>query len=47
LSQVLARVAIDSRLIPFTNQTEAARCMRREGPRMLIDMGAVEIDEEV
>jgi hypothetical protein len=47
LSQVLVRVAIDSRLIPFTNQTEAARCMRREGPRMLIDMGAVEIDEEV
>jgi len=47
LSQVLARVAIYSRLIPFTNQTEAAWCMRHEGPRMLIDMGAVESDEEV
>ena len=37
---------IYSRLIPFTYDTEAAWYMRREGPGMLIGMGAVESDEE-
>jgi len=47
LSQVLVRAPIYARLIPFTNQTEAAWYMRREGPRILIGRGAVESDEEV
>jgi sarcosine oxidase subunit beta len=39
-------VPIYAHLIPFTYDLEAAWYMRREGPGMLIGMGAVESDEE-
>ncbi|MGD9145370.1 MAG: FAD-dependent oxidoreductase [Anaerolineae bacterium] len=39
-------VPLYDRLIPFTYEWEVAWYMRREGPGMLIGMGAVESDEE-
>jgi len=39
-------VPIYHRLIPFTYEVEVAWYMRREGPGMLVGMGAVESDEE-
>jgi sarcosine oxidase subunit beta len=39
-------VPVYSQLIPFTYELEAAWYIRREGPGMLVGMGAVESDEE-
>jgi len=43
---VTGPIATYSRSIPFTYEVEVAWYMRREGPGLLIGMGAVESDEE-
>ena len=43
---VTGPIAAYSRVIPFTYEVEVAWYMRREGPGLLIGMGAVESDEE-
>ena len=43
---VTGPIAVYSQSIPFTYEVEVAWYMRREGPGLLIGMGAVESDEE-